>query len=170
MPSTIQFPSQSLEETSVTELKGFVDSFKNSVLGVEFFVKEVPNWPHSASYLSHSFYSTWAAIALAVGFYGGLHVAAWNSHFPTFIERVMWCTSASLVAVSGSLALLLILIDRVPFWGKKSYIMWWWWKQIHEGDGDTGMWLWHTFTDGRWRDDVVFDSPISARSGGLCAC
>ncbi|TVY82104.1 hypothetical protein LSUE1_G004253 [Lachnellula suecica] len=98
---------------------------------LEFVVHEVANWPANSGLLSKSFYSTWAAISFVVGLYGGLHIAAWNSHFPTVVEQVMWQISAILVAVSGTLALALIAIDRLPSWGKESYIKRWW-KEIRE--------------------------------------
>ena len=95
-------------------------------IGTEHVVDEVPNWPDSAGLLSKSFYSIWASIALAVGLYDGLHVPAWNSHFPTVVERVLWCISSVLVAAPGSLALILIAVDRLPSLGRESYITGWW--------------------------------------------
>lgn len=80
----------------------------------QYFVREVPNWPEDAGYLSKSIYTTWAAIALAVGLYGGLHVLARSSHFPSFIEKVMWWVSSILIAGSGAVAFIWILIDELP--------------------------------------------------------
>jgi hypothetical protein len=102
----------------------------------EFFVNEVPNWPSGAGFISKSSYSIFSSIALAVGLYGGLHACAWKSHFPTPIERVLGCTSSVLVAASGSLSLILIIIDRLPSLGKKSYIEWWWKAVQGKGEGE----------------------------------
>ncbi|KAF8856437.1 hypothetical protein BDZ45DRAFT_745482 [Acephala macrosclerotiorum] len=92
----------------------------------QHFVREVPNWPKHAGYLSESIYTSWAAIALAAGLYGGLHVSARNSHFPSFIEKVMWCASSILIAGSGAITLIYILIDRLPTHGGESFLFQLW--------------------------------------------
>jgi hypothetical protein len=92
------------------QLRELLHRFVASELGVDLVVAEVPNWPHDAGLLPRSLHSTWVAISLAVGLYGGLHAAAWNAHFPTTAERVMWCTSSILVTASGPLAMMYIYL------------------------------------------------------------
>ncbi|KAH7357307.1 hypothetical protein BKA65DRAFT_534990 [Rhexocercosporidium sp. MPI-PUGE-AT-0058] len=126
--------------------QNMIQGFRASDLGLELVVDEVPNWPHGAGHLSKSIYATWAAIALAVGLYGGLHLSAWNEHFPSPAEQFIWRTSASLVAASGTLALLLICVDRLPFMGRESYIRYWW-KPVRKSDVGSfaTSFEWHTF-------------------------
>jgi len=115
-----------LQSPKLLELDGDLSSPITRHLETELIVQEIANWPTNAGLLSKSFYSTWAAISFVVGLYGGLHVAAWDAHFPTFIEQVMWQASSILVATSGGLAFLPIVIDRLPSWGSESYIKRWW--------------------------------------------
>lgn len=77
-------------------------------------VDEVPNWPHSAGLVQQSEYFIWIAICLAIGLYGGLHAAAWNSHFPTQFEQLAWKVSAVTIAASGTLATIYLAIDGIP--------------------------------------------------------
>ena len=77
-------------------------------------VDEVPNWPHSAGLVQQSGYFIWIAICLAIGLYGGLHAAAWNSHFPTQFEQWAWKVSAVNIAASGALAAIYVAIDDLP--------------------------------------------------------
>jgi hypothetical protein len=92
---------------------------------IEFVVREAPNWPSSAGLLYKSFYPTWAAIALVVGLYGSLHAAAWNSHFPSDAEKVLWRVSSIIVAISGFLAFAAVAVDRLPSLGRESYFRTW---------------------------------------------
>lgn len=56
----------------------------------------------------------------------------------------MRCSSSCLVAVSGSAALLLIIIDRLPYLGKKSYMKHAW-GEMKSGDAGACGGTWHTF-------------------------
>ena len=48
-----------------------------------------------------------SAIALATACYGGLHLAMWNSHFPSSSEQILWRVSALMIAGSGFLIAIL---------------------------------------------------------------
>ena len=56
--------------------------------------------------------------------YGGIHIAAWNSFFPTPVERLLWRCSALCIAASG---LVWILINMSAHWSPaiKAY-----WKSV----------------------------------------
>jgi len=41
------------------------------------------------------------AVAVSPVLYGVLHFLAWNDHFPTPLERVLWCVSSAVVTFSG---------------------------------------------------------------------
>ena len=41
--------------------------------------------------------------------YGGVHASAWNDHFPTSVERLLWRISAVLVAALGIASMLIII-------------------------------------------------------------
>ena len=43
----------------------------------------------------------WIAIAISPVLYGVMHFLAWNDHFPTPLERVLWRVSSILVTFSG---------------------------------------------------------------------
>jgi hypothetical protein len=82
--------------------------------GLHLVLDEVPNWPHSAGLVKQSGYFIWIAICLAIGLYGGLHAAAWNSHFPTQFEQWAWKISAVNIAASGALAAIYVAINGLP--------------------------------------------------------
>ncbi|KIV84738.1 hypothetical protein PV11_00498 [Exophiala sideris] len=73
----------------------------------------VPNWPGNDL--------IWRNKGLAAGFfvacgtiYGGLHLAAWNAHFPSSVERLCWRISAIYLAGSAVLFSLASVYDG-PF-------------------------------------------------------
>ena len=41
----------------------------------------------------------WAPVAV----YGSIHLAAWNAHFPTTAERILWLVAAAVITVVGTL-------------------------------------------------------------------
>ncbi|KAK2806716.1 hypothetical protein FQN50_005710 [Emmonsiellopsis sp. PD_5] len=116
---SIYYPRGKLAVETVSEL------VKDEDAEIEFLVHEVPNWPGSAGLLPKSSYFTWGAISFAVALYGGLHIAGWNGHFPSTIEKMMWRVSSVLIAASGILATIYIAIDRLPSRGKESYLDHW---------------------------------------------
>ena len=54
-------------------------------------------------------------LALVSAAYGGLHVSAWNSYFPTWEERIVWRISAIAVVVGGMAASFVIVSDLIDF-------------------------------------------------------
>ena len=65
-------------------------------------------WFHPSLY-------SWATMAFwtPVAFYGGIHISAWNAHFPTSTERIMWLVAA--VSVT-SIALTFCLSTAFMYW------------------------------------------------------
>jgi len=47
-------------------------------------------------------------ISLAV-IYGGLHAAAWDAHFPSYVEQILWRVSVLTIIVSSAMYLLTLL-------------------------------------------------------------
>ena len=72
----------------------------NTVDFADLITLEVPDWPGLDQLPRHTF-STFAKLCAATTLYGGLHIGAWNSVFPTTVESLLWKTSAVLIAGSG---------------------------------------------------------------------
>jgi hypothetical protein len=78
-----------------------------------------PNWP-SSQHLeftignSDQFYPIWLGFSFAGLVYGGLHLLAWNAPFPSRLENKLWRSSGILLASSGFIYPLSVLI-LAPF-------------------------------------------------------
>jgi len=73
-----------------------------------YVMLEAPNWPRGDLLDSGSTIPA-AAISIVTCLYGGLHASAWNSFFPSDMERRVWKISAIVVAVSGCIASIFVL-------------------------------------------------------------
>ena len=71
---------------------------------------EVPDWP-GLDQLSEHTTSTVAKLCAATTLYGGIHVGAWNSVFPTASECLGWRMSAGFITGSG-LAVSIVALMR----------------------------------------------------------
>jgi hypothetical protein len=47
----------------------------------------------------------------AIVLFGGLHLFAWNLHFPSYAEQVLWRASALTVAIAPTVCALLVLLE-----------------------------------------------------------
>ncbi|KAL4762215.1 uncharacterized protein BDW70DRAFT_158878 [Aspergillus foveolatus] len=50
---------------------------------------------------------------LSILLFGSLHLIAWNLHFPSAVERTLWCGSALTVAIAPTISALLVLLESV---------------------------------------------------------
>jgi hypothetical protein len=73
----------------------------NEFAQINYLYKETPNWPG----LDLPYYLAPDGIRLILSIstasYGGLHASAWNAHFPSKYERIIWLCCCLLIAVSG---------------------------------------------------------------------
>ena len=99
-----------------------------------FVMIEVPNWPNASGLLVGNTELPYAVIAIATGLYGGLHGAAWYSHFPTSWEQALWRTSSIVIGCSGVVTGFLIMADRLP-------ARMGWYDSTGEGKSFLGYWL-----------------------------
>jgi hypothetical protein len=53
-----------------------------------------------------------SVLAFAAAAYGAPHIAAWNEHFPTPIERLLWIISSVAIGSSGVILLLFFLVKQ----------------------------------------------------------
>ena len=73
----------------------------------QLVVENVQNWP-SDDLLRNVSGLLVGMILWSLNFlYGGIHAAAWNSHFPSTAEKWLWRTSASYIGFCGGLWILL---------------------------------------------------------------
>ena len=71
--------------------------------GIEFaglLMIEVPDWPGLDQLHGHTTFA-FAKLCAATTLYGGLHVGAWNSTFPSASEGLLWKMSSVLITGSG---------------------------------------------------------------------
>lgn len=93
-------------------------------------VDHVGNWPSSDLLRDVDGLVVGMVLWLANFVYGGIHMAAWNDHFPTEAEKWLWRGSSSYIAFCGGLWVVLnFAVSRIPklneFWehwmdGKRS--------------------------------------------------
>lgn len=93
------------------------------------------NWPSAESLNlttgdKHNIYfSSGIAVAVAVFFYGGLHLLAWNAPFASTAESVLWKSSGTVVASSGILYLSISILFKTS-------------QHIRDGPKPGSGWLW----------------------------
>ncbi|TLD19621.1 hypothetical protein PspLS_09357 [Pyricularia sp. CBS 133598] len=96
----------------------------------QLVVDHVGNWPSSDLLRDVDGLVVGMVLWLANFIYGGIHMAAWNDHFPTEAEKWIWRGSSSYIAFCGGLWVVLnFAVSRIPklneFWehwmdGKRS--------------------------------------------------
>jgi hypothetical protein len=80
--------------------------------GTEFIVSSMPDWSEQV-FVNSSTWIQMAGIAFATVLYGGLHAGAWNSEFPSWQERLIWRVSACVIASTGFIIGIVIVVDSV---------------------------------------------------------
>ena len=78
----------------------------------QYVASGAPNWPDPDGLLSSSRLPH-MVIALTTGVYGGLHLMAWAWHFPTRAEWYLWVSSASFIAISGTIIALYLMAYKI---------------------------------------------------------
>ncbi|KIW99892.1 uncharacterized protein Z518_10820 [Rhinocladiella mackenziei CBS 650.93] len=72
------------------------------------------NWPSESLESSRKGrFLLFVGIAFATALYGGLHIAAWKTYMPSSSEHFIWRISALIVAGTGFLMVLVLIIRRV---------------------------------------------------------
>lgn len=78
----------------------------------ELLSQRSPNWPNDELLRSVDGLVVGTILWLANFVYGGIHLAAWNDHFPTTVEKWMWRSSAIYIGFCGGLWICLCTIVR----------------------------------------------------------
>lgn len=71
-----------------------------------------PNWPNDELLRSVDGLVVGTILWLANFIYGGIHLAAWNDHFPSTVEKWMWRSSALYIGFCGGLWICLCTLVR----------------------------------------------------------
>ncbi|KAI9669492.1 MAG: hypothetical protein M1829_005081 [Trizodia sp. TS-e1964] len=79
-------------------------------LAEELVRKSASNWPSEDLLRGTGGHIMGIALWLASMAYGGVHIAAWDNHFPSAVEALLWRLSSVYIAFSGFLWLLINLI------------------------------------------------------------
>jgi hypothetical protein len=93
----------------------------------DYIYRRVPNWP--GLNLPGELRSDWIRLVLSIATasYGGLHAAAWNSHFPSTVERWTWIASSLFISVSGFIIFMVYglkgLLAQLGFWGVRQILI-----------------------------------------------
>uniref|UniRef100_L7J1S9 Wax synthase domain-containing protein n=1 Tax=Pyricularia oryzae (strain P131) TaxID=1143193 RepID=L7J1S9_PYRO1 len=81
----------------------------------QLMVDHVGNWPSSDLLRDVDGLVVGMVLWLANFVYGGIHMAAWNDHFPTEAEKWLWRGSSSYIAFCGGLWVVLnFAVSRIP--------------------------------------------------------
>lgn len=107
----------------------------------ELLVSRVQNWPWDDLLRSVDGLVVGMVLWLACFVYGSIHLAAWNDHFPSMLERWLWRSSSLYIAFCGGLWTLLNYITR-------SY------KPLNA--------FWERWMDGggRWWHNILISVPV----------
>lgn len=81
----------------------------------ELLTKSSSNWPEEELLRGTEGLIMGMVLRCASMTYGAVHIAAWNDHFPSSIEKYLWRTSAIYIAASG---LLWIFINLLAHFSK----------------------------------------------------
>jgi len=83
------------------------------------------NWARSDGWIAPT------ATAIASAIYAGVHVAAWNTYFPTKIESRMWQDSALAIAICSINVAIVPPLDRIAKWVRHKTPWWHYWMEEH---------------------------------------
>ena len=50
---------------------------------------------------------------LSIALFGGIHLFAWNTHFSTYVEKLLWRSAALTVAVAPTISALIVFLESV---------------------------------------------------------
>ena len=97
----------------------------------ELLVRRVQNWPSNDLLRNVGGLMVGMILWMASFCYGGIHAAAWNTHFPSDVEKWLWRSSATYIGFCGGLWIVLNYVAQAyrplnEFWegwmdGKSSW-------------------------------------------------
>lgn len=73
----------------------------------DLVVRRVQNWPSNDLLRNVGGLMVGMVLWMASFAYGGIHAAAWNSQFPTYVEKWLWRASATYIGFCGGLWIIL---------------------------------------------------------------
>ena len=117
---------------SQPQYANFLEYKRTAVItGHHFLHCEASNMSDSPSILEDMLVNvegSFSFLALLGLLYGGLHLAVWGSHFPTYIEQIMWRV-AGCVTASGGLTFL-VIVHVTKIWDPITplYRLWYRWN------------------------------------------
>jgi len=83
------------------------------------------NWGRSGSWIT----STGVTVASTI--YASVHLAAWNTYFPTTIENRMWHDSALAIVICSINIAIATPMDRLGEWVRDKKSPWHYWMEEH---------------------------------------
>ena len=82
------------------------------------------NWVHSDGWIAPT------GVAVASAIYAGLHLAAWNTYFPSVIENKMWHNSALAIAICSINVAIAVPMGKLAEWVRHKP-SWHYWMEDH---------------------------------------
>ena len=90
-------------------------------------VAEAPDWPHDGLLRTTGGLVVGTILWISSIAFSAVYIAAWNADFPTYIEQILWRSSALYIAFSGLFWAFLHILAEISGW------VWWTWYDVMSG-------------------------------------